>query len=105
MRFQLLDLVRYGGFADRVVTFGPGRPDLHLVMGPNEAGKSTMLEAIGDLLFGIHAQTAQGWRFDYGELRIRAVLEHGRVPGGGVGTVNPRQDRDRVRVRQPELAG
>lgn len=76
MRFQLLDLVRYGGFADRVVTFGPGRPDLHLVMGPNEAGKSTMLEAIGDLLFGIHAQTAQGWRFDYGELRIRAVLEH-----------------------------
>lgn len=29
----------------------------------------------------------------------------GRVPGGGVGTVNPRQDRDRVRVRQPELAG
>lgn len=76
MRFQLLDLVRYGGFADRVVTFGPGQPDLHLVMGPNEAGKSTMLEAIGDLLFGIHAQTAQGWRFDYGELRIRAVLEH-----------------------------
>ncbi len=31
----------------------------------------------------------------------REVL--GRVPRGGVGTVDPRQDQ--VRVRQPELAG
>lgn len=76
MRFQSLDLVRYGGFADRAIAFGSGQPDLHLVMGPNEAGKSTMLEAIGDLLFGIHGQTLQNWRFDYGDLRIRAVLEH-----------------------------
>jgi uncharacterized protein YhaN len=76
MRFQTLDLVRYGGFADRVIDFGSGQPDLHLVLGPNEAGKSTMLEAIGDLLFGIHPQTAQNWRFEYGDLRIRAVLQH-----------------------------
>lgn len=76
MRFRRLELVRYGGFADRAFDFGSGRPDLHLVVGPNEAGKSTALQAIGDLLFGIGAQTPQAWRYDYGQLRIRAVLEH-----------------------------
>lgn len=76
MRFRELELVRYGGFADRMLDLGGGRPDLHLVVGPNEAGKSTMLQAIGDFLFGIAGQTTQGWRFGYGDLRIRAVLEH-----------------------------
>ncbi len=76
MRFRELELVRYGGFADRVLDLGDGRPDLHLVVGPNEAGKSTMLQAIGDFLFGMAGQTTQGWRFGYGDLRIRAVLEH-----------------------------
>lgn len=76
MRLRQLDLIRYGGFADRSVNFGDGKTDLHLVIGPNEAGKSTMLEAIGDLLFGIRGQTGQGWRFDYSDLRIRALVEH-----------------------------
>lgn len=75
MRFRTLELQRYGGFADRVIDFGDGAVDLHLVVGPNEAGKSTMLEAIGDLLFGIHGQSRQNWRYGYGDLRIRAVLE------------------------------
>jgi uncharacterized protein YhaN len=68
MRFRRLELVRYGGFADRVFDFGEGGgPDLHLVVGPNEAGKSTALQAIGDLL---------GWRYDYNQLRLRALIEH-----------------------------
>lgn len=76
MRFRQLELVRYGGFADRVFDFGEGRPDLHLVVGPNEAGKSTTLQAIGDFLFGIPSQSSQNWRYDYGQLRLRALIEH-----------------------------
>ena len=75
MRFRRLELKRYGGFADREIDFGDGSVDLHLVVGPNEAGKSTMLQAIGDLLFGIHAQSRQNWRYEYGDLRVRALLE------------------------------
>jgi uncharacterized protein YhaN len=74
MRFRRFELVRYGGFADRVLDFGDGTVDLHLVVGPNEAGKSTMLAAIGDLLFGIPERSPQNWRYDYGDLRIRASI-------------------------------
>ena len=77
MRFKTLDLVRYGAFADRRIDFGNGAIDLHLVVGPNEAGKSTMLAAISDFLFGIPSQSNQNWRFPYDQLRLRAVLEHG----------------------------
>ena len=76
MRFRRLELVRYGGFADRVFDFGTGGPDLHLVVGPNEAGKSTALQAIGDFLFGIPGQSRQNWRYEYGQLRLRALIEH-----------------------------
>ncbi len=51
MRFRRLDLLRYGPFTDKVLTFRP-EAKLHLVFGPNEAGKSSSLAAIGDLLFG-----------------------------------------------------
>lgn len=81
MRFRQIELIRYGGFADRLLDFGEGpdrgagEGDLHLIVGPNEAGKSTTLHAIGDFLFGIAGQTAQGWRFGYGDLRIRGLIE------------------------------
>ncbi len=38
----------FGRFADREVAFGPG---LTVVLGPNEAGKSTLLEAVKTALF------------------------------------------------------
>lgn len=81
MRFRQIELIRYGGFADRLLDFGEGpdrgagEGDLHLIVGPNEAGKSTTLHAIGDFLFGIAGQTAQGWRFGYGDLRVRGLIE------------------------------
>lgn len=52
MRLLELGLDRYGPFTDRRLIF---RPDarLHVVFGPNEAGKSSALAAITDLFFGI----------------------------------------------------
>lgn len=79
MRFRTFELVRYGAYADRTFDFGPGGDDgdLHLIVGPNEAGKSTLLSAIGDLLFGFPGRTAQDWLFDYKDLRLRAEIEEG----------------------------
>jgi chromosome segregation protein len=52
MRLTTLILERYGHFTDRSLAF---RRDakLHVVFGPNEAGKSSALQAVTDLLFGI----------------------------------------------------
>ncbi len=75
MRLRQLELIRYGGYADRALDFGDGATDLHLIVGANEAGKSTLLAAIGDWLFGFPGQTTQDWRFDYRDLRILAVVE------------------------------
>ena len=56
MRLIRLALERYGAFTDRTVEF---RPDarLHVVLGANEAGKSTALAAVTDLLFGFEKST------------------------------------------------
>ena len=46
MRLHCLGLTRFGIFTDRSINFGEpvtGKPDLHIVYGPNESGKSTAL--------------------------------------------------------------
>lgn len=77
MRIRRLDLLRYGHFTDRSLELPAGESDFHIIFGPNEAGKSTALSAIEDLLFGIHGQTMYGFLHDYGSMRIGAVLENG----------------------------
>ncbi|WP_336947157.1 AAA family ATPase [Asaia sp. HN010] len=75
MRIASLDLIRYGGFADRHYDFAAQPTDLQVLHGANEAGKSTTLAAIGDLLFGFPNLKAQDWRFDATQLRVGASLE------------------------------
>jgi uncharacterized protein YhaN len=77
VRIRRLDLLRYGHFTERSLELPAGTSDFHIIFGPNEAGKSTALSAIEDLLFGIHGQTPYGFLHDYGSMRIGAVLESG----------------------------
>jgi len=77
MRLRRLDLTRYGCFTDFPLDFGegdPAEPDLHVIYGPNESGKSTLLAAWLDLLFGIEPRTAFAFRHDYRSMRIGARL-------------------------------
>jgi uncharacterized protein YhaN len=77
MRLNRLDLTRYGKFTDHVIDFGkpaPGLPDLHLVYGPNEAGKSTLFNAWLDLLFGIGAQSSYNFLHPYPAMQIGAAV-------------------------------
>lgn len=77
MRLQRLDLIRYGRFTDKTLTLANRKADFHIVFGPNEAGKSTALAAIEDLLFGIHAQSPYNFLHDYTEMRVGATVENG----------------------------
>ena len=77
MRFQRLAIPAYGPFTALALDFtAPEQADFHLVYGDNEAGKSSLLRAIRDLLYGIHAQTDDNFLHDYKDLRITAELEN-----------------------------
>jgi len=73
MRLLNLTLERFGAFTDRTLTF---RPDarLHVVLGANEAGKSTALAAVTDLLFGFGKSTDYAFLHDMPSLRIGAEI-------------------------------
>jgi uncharacterized protein YhaN len=66
MRIQRLDLLRYGRFTDTYLALPASNSDIHIVFGPNEAGKSTALSAIEDLLFGIANNSPYNFLHEYG---------------------------------------
>ena len=80
MKFRRLAIPAYGPFTDLALEFSTGQEansaDFHLIYGRNEAGKSSLLRAIRDLLYGIHAQTADNFVHDYKDLRITAEIEN-----------------------------
>lgn len=78
MRLRRLDLTRYGKFTDKSIDFGPRPsegPDLHVVFGLNEAGKSTALSGFLDLLFGIEERSRYNFVHEYGAMRVGGLLE------------------------------
>jgi uncharacterized protein YhaN len=73
MRFETLSFERYGAFTDRVLQLREGA-QLHVVLGANEAGKTSALNAIGDLLFGFGKTTNYAFLHDQTTLRVGAKL-------------------------------
>lgn len=77
MRINRLELLRYGHFTDRILELPAGDPDIHIVFGPNEAGKSTALMALEDLLFGVPRTSALNFVHDYQAMRLGAEIHAG----------------------------
>ncbi|ARQ12329.1 AAA domain-containing protein (plasmid) [Rhizobium etli] len=80
MRLRRLDLIRYGKFTDHSIDFGAARqgsPDLHIVYGLNEAGKSTTFAAYLDLLYGIGERSTYNFLHPYNTMKVGARLEFG----------------------------
>ena len=77
MRLLRLHVKRYGHFAD--VPFDFAGDGLKLVLGPNEAGKSTLLEFVRELLFGFAERNS--YDFGLGRLEGEATmrLDSGQV--------------------------
>ena len=68
MRLDRLGLTRYGIFSDRLIDFREpvqGEPDLHVIYGPNESGKSTALAGFLDLLFAFQHRSPYGFGHGY----------------------------------------
>ncbi len=75
MRFLRLDLRAFGPFADAPpLLLNGGRHGLHLIQGPNEAGKSSALRAIRCLLFGFPLRSPDDHRHAYKDLRVGATI-------------------------------
>jgi uncharacterized protein YhaN len=70
MRLLTLQLRAYGPFTDRTLDLSAGADGLHIVFGPNEAGKSSALRALRALLFGIKERTPDTFLHDNAKLRI-----------------------------------
>ena len=81
MRLQRLDLERFGHFTDRSFDFGTGlgadgdRPDFHIIYGPNEAGKTTTMEAALRLFYGFPMREGYAFKHPRNNLQVSATLE------------------------------
>ncbi len=76
MRFHRLQVPAFGPFTNLDLRFSDQPCDLHVIFGANEAGKSSLLRAIRDLLFGIHTQSRDNFLHDYGALRISGEVRN-----------------------------
>lgn len=74
MRFDRLHIPAFGPFTDLELKFPAQGGDLHVIYGSNEAGKSSLLRAFHDLLFGIHGQSPDNFIHDYKKLRIMGEI-------------------------------
>ena len=76
MRFDRLHIPAFGPFTNLDIRFPARGGDLHVIYGSNEAGKSSLLRAFRDLLFGIHGQSPDNFLHDYKELRIKGEVRN-----------------------------
>ena len=77
MKILRLDLIACGPFTDLKPDLSRGNEGLHLIYGPNEAGKSSALRAIGYFLFGIPDRCEDNFKHPYQKLRIGGALRTG----------------------------
>jgi len=73
MKFSNLFYTAYGPFTNLNISFSDSR-NFHIILGPNEAGKSSALRGISSLLYKIDGRTSDNFLHEYGELKIGGKL-------------------------------
>ncbi len=76
MKILRLNLAAFGPFSDTHLDMGGGSEGFHLIYGPNEAGKSSALRGLCQMLYGIPERSPDNFLHPYGGMRIGAVLCH-----------------------------
>jgi uncharacterized protein YhaN len=108
MKFDQLQLCPFGPFDALTLDFSGGTQSLHLVCGPNEAGKSTTLRAITGFLYGIPTRSRDGFLYPNSDLRIVARIESkltGEITlSRRKGAKNTLTDNDRQPVDESRLS-
>lgn len=70
MEIRELNLAAFGPFTERTLVFGSTACGLHIVYGPNEAGKSSALRGLKALLYGVDERTADDFIHSKDKLRV-----------------------------------
>lgn len=99
MRLRSLDLIRYGKFSQLRLDFPRAAHDFHLIVGANEAGKSTLRRAVAELLFGMPLRSPMDFRHPIADLRLGAVIE------SEAGALAFERARGRKPLRRPDDDG
>jgi len=74
MKLARLLLQAFGPFTDKTLDFAASASNLHLIYGPNEAGKSAALRAITDLRFGIPQLSQDHFVHATSQMRIAGLF-------------------------------
>ncbi len=74
MKIAKLYLKAFGPYTEQVIDFARIDASLHILYGPNEAGKSSLLRAIHALFFGISERTQDNFLHENALLRIGGLL-------------------------------
>lgn len=74
MRFRKLHIENFGVFVDRTLELGD--QPFQLIYGPNEAGKSTLLQLFREVLFGFpNGSSPYSFESHAGEMAVNAVID------------------------------
>lgn len=74
MRFLSITYRHFGPFQDVTLDVSHGSDGLHLIYGPNEAGKTTALRGLGYFFFGFPHATCDDFRYRHADQRIGGTL-------------------------------
>ncbi|MDH5559434.1 MAG: AAA family ATPase [Deltaproteobacteria bacterium] len=109
MRIDELNIRSYGVFKEKRLDFSKGKEGFHLILGNNEAGKSTALKAIRGLFFGIAEKHKLDFLYDKTQLLISAKLCSDNHPAIYIsrrkGRVNTLLDKDGNVLEETVLRG
>ena len=76
MKILQFNLLAFGHFTGTLLDLHEGEEGLHVVYGPNEAGKSSALRALRQMLYGIPERSSDNFVHPYGKMRIGGALRH-----------------------------
>ncbi|MCX6179467.1 MAG: AAA family ATPase [Chlorobiales bacterium] len=75
MKIKSVELKAFGPFSGQVLDFSSTIPGLHIVYGPNEAGKSSAMRALQALLFGFPVRTSDNFLHQNPQLLVGGCLQ------------------------------
>lgn len=74
MKILEIKLIAFGPFTEKVLDLSAGQEGLHIIYGPNEAGKSSALRALRQMFYGIPERSMDDFMHPYSKIRIGALL-------------------------------
>ncbi len=74
MKILSLELIAFGPFTGAAIDLSAAKEGLHIVYGANEAGKSSALRALRQLLYGIPERSADDFVHPFSKMRIGGSL-------------------------------